>query len=187
MNKKAFTLIELMIVVVILWVLMATVLPKLTWGQAKARDVARTADLTAISQALEMFTSDNNQFPEAYWCLASWATADQTFQDIKRYLKNGQVPTDPVPTAKIWTSSLVYCGSWYYFYSALNNNWFDNAWYILCADVENYANWNFLATDLPTDKNLSSDTVSKLWEKVDTPTSTDDTANPNNTIYCVIR
>ena len=43
--KKAFTLIELMIVVVILWVLMSTILPKLTWAQARARDAWRIADL----------------------------------------------------------------------------------------------------------------------------------------------
>ena len=186
MNKKAFTLIELMIVVVILGVLMATVLPKLTWWQAKARDIARTADLTAISQALEMYTADNQQFP--LWDDACLVPGDTTWAlviaDIDRYLKNAQVPSDPVPTAKIWDWTPL-CQSWAYYYQALSNNWFARAWYIICADMENYSNANFDASSLSTLTDVAGAGWAVTWFTAEAGTVA--APKPNDSIYCVIR
>ena len=184
MNKKAFTLIELMIVVVILGVLMATVLPKLTWWQAKARDVARQADLTAISQALAMYSSENNNYPVASEaCLgstdAAWSGA---VADLARHLKWNKVPTDPIAAAKVWKTANLKCSDWEYYYSSLANNWFDNSGYIVCADMENYASANFLATNLPGTSASTVTTISALSAKVATETE----ADANDSIYCII-
>lgn len=63
MNKTAFTLIELLIVVAIIGILAAIAVPNFLNAQVRAK-VARTkGDLKALSTALEMYRLDNNQFP----------------------------------------------------------------------------------------------------------------------------
>jgi len=61
-NKKGFTLIELMIVVVILWILMATVLPKLSWTGG-SDDVERKTDLQNMQSHINDFWRKYWEFP----------------------------------------------------------------------------------------------------------------------------
>lgn len=58
-RKKAFTLIELLIVVAIIGILATIVIIAYTNAQAKARDNKRKADISAISGAVEMFKIDS--------------------------------------------------------------------------------------------------------------------------------
>ena len=99
--KKAFTLIELMIVVVILWVLMSTILPKLTWAQARSRDAWRIADLWNIAAALQVYYDDNWEYPwnnNSEWVCLSWSWAWVAWS-INNYMQSKKVPVDPQPTA----------------------------------------------------------------------------------------
>ncbi len=161
MNKKnmnkAFTLIELMIVVVILWILMSTVLPKLTWAQARARDTARIADLSNISAALWVYYDDYWEYPwtntwDQYCLSESWWVAS----DIKDYMQNSVVPQDPQSSSSFslcWWTEWINSWHWKYFYSPLTKKTLAKNSYILCADVETYqkANVNFrLITTAPT-------------------------------------
>lgn len=57
--KKAFTLVEMLIVIVIIGILAAALIPRLTGIQSRARDVARTADLQQLSTALATWNLDN--------------------------------------------------------------------------------------------------------------------------------
>src|SRR5690242_16413003 len=62
--KRAFTLIELLIVVAIIAVLAAIAVPNFLESQVRAK-VARTkADHRTIATALESYRVDNNHFPE---------------------------------------------------------------------------------------------------------------------------
>lgn len=64
MNKKAFTLIELMLVVIIIGALVAMVMPRLTGRSEQARVAAGKADVTAnIATALKLYELDNGNFP----------------------------------------------------------------------------------------------------------------------------
>ena len=65
MNKKAFTLIELMLVVIIIGVLAAMVMPRLVGRSEQARISAAKADINAnIALALDMFEMDIGYYPE---------------------------------------------------------------------------------------------------------------------------
>ena len=64
MNRKAFTLIELMLVVIIIGVLAAMVMPRLVGRSEQARVAAAKADINAnISLALDLFEMDIGHYP----------------------------------------------------------------------------------------------------------------------------
>ena len=64
MNKKGFTLIELMLVVIIIGVLVAMVAPRFAGRSKPAKITAAKADIEAnIAVALELFELDNGRYP----------------------------------------------------------------------------------------------------------------------------
>ncbi|MFH1621944.1 MAG: type II secretion system major pseudopilin GspG [Candidatus Omnitrophota bacterium] len=63
-NNKAFTLIELMLVVIIIGVLAAMVIPRLAGRSEQARQAAASADIEAnIATALDLYELDCGQYP----------------------------------------------------------------------------------------------------------------------------
>jgi general secretion pathway protein G len=63
---KAFTLIELMLVVIIIGALVAMVMPRLTGRTEQARATAAQADIRAnIATALKLYELDNGSFPSS--------------------------------------------------------------------------------------------------------------------------
>lgn len=63
MNKKAFTLIELLIVIVILGVLAVMITGNFFTSLKKGRDARRKADLEQTQRALEMYYEDKKAYP----------------------------------------------------------------------------------------------------------------------------
>lgn len=64
--NRAFTLIELMLVVIIIGALVAMVVPRLTGRSEQARRSAATADVRAnMATALKLYELDNGNFPTA--------------------------------------------------------------------------------------------------------------------------
>ncbi len=65
-NKKAFTLVEMLIVIVIIGILAAALMPQFLGMQARARDVAREGGLKTISTALAAYAADHNGYYPGY-------------------------------------------------------------------------------------------------------------------------
>ena len=64
-GKKAFTLVELMLVVIIIGVLIAMVAPRLAGRSEQAKVAAARADIQAnLASALDLYEIDNSVYPE---------------------------------------------------------------------------------------------------------------------------
>ena len=65
MNRKGFTLVEIMIVVAIIALLAAIAIPNVLRGRATANESAAIGNLRALTSSLEMRRSVNNAYPLA--------------------------------------------------------------------------------------------------------------------------
>jgi prepilin-type N-terminal cleavage/methylation domain-containing protein len=194
--RRGFTLIELMIVIVILGILMGTILPRLTGAQSRARDTARIADLNNISQALEVYSSDKGQYPNAACtggnavgcynanCLAGGATgATDTYNVLKSYMKGDRVPQN----VGLQTSTLGCIGS--YYYSPLTKGGSPNQSYVLASDVETWQMANYETADVPTNTEFQATDEASLHTPHINKLSTEPTSATNKevrSIYIVI-
>jgi len=61
--KKAFTLVEMLIVIIIIWILIAALFPKLKNAQKVARDTSRQMAIAQIWSALYQYQVDIWQYP----------------------------------------------------------------------------------------------------------------------------
>ncbi|OGH58871.1 MAG: hypothetical protein A2725_03935 [Candidatus Magasanikbacteria bacterium RIFCSPHIGHO2_01_FULL_33_34] len=80
MNKKGFTLIELLVVIAIIGLLSTLAVVALSSAREKARDSKRLSDLKQIQTALELYYTDNSEYPATAvggtFTLGDGATAD---------------------------------------------------------------------------------------------------------------
>jgi general secretion pathway protein G len=63
-RPNAFTLVEMLLVVVIIGILAAIVIPHIAGRAEQARETAARADIQSISSALGMFEVDNGFYPK---------------------------------------------------------------------------------------------------------------------------
>lgn len=94
-TQKGFTLIELLVVVAIIGMLASVVVVSLNSARAKARDAKRISDMKAVQNAIEMYYSDNGQYPDLSGTVTnSWVTAiPNTTQLNSTYIAS--LPTPP--------------------------------------------------------------------------------------------
>lgn len=90
-NVKAFSLIELLIVITIIGILAVVFLPKITSGPARARDAQRISDIADIANAIEMYNQDNEVYPGD----GSWQALTPNALGIDTYFDKGTIPQDP--------------------------------------------------------------------------------------------
>ena len=97
-DRRGFTLIEIMVVVVILGLLAALVVPKLIGRTEEAKKTQAAVQMKNIEQALELFKLDNGFYPTTDQGLQALVTIPDTGRIPKNYRKGGyldRVPKDP--------------------------------------------------------------------------------------------
>ncbi len=106
-KRNAFTLVELMLVVVIIGVLVAMVVPRLTGRAKQARVSAASADIEVnIPLAFDLYEVDNGFFPSTEQGLAALLTKPGSSPAPPNwngpYLK--KMPKDPWGNGYVYTS-----------------------------------------------------------------------------------
>ena len=93
--RRAFTLIELLLVMVILGILAALVVPKFSGRTEQARETAAKTQIVNFGVALDAFEVDNGYYPKGNSGLQDLVTQPRDAQNWKGpYMKN-EVPLDP--------------------------------------------------------------------------------------------
>ena len=100
-RRQAFTMIELLLVLVILGVLAALVVPKFAGRSEQAKITGAKTDIRGIETALEAFEIDNTRFPTTQEGLRALYERPANSLTWKGYLKRG-TPRDP------WGNEYVY-------------------------------------------------------------------------------
>ena len=160
---KAFTLVEMLIVIVIIGILIASLMPRMQTAQGRARDVARKNDLSQIQTAIITSQSDRGAWPYMKW---NTAESDANAIDVTKNANSGipvskiktqlinawmsEVPSDPNGSNDnfwLWTAAKNKAAQddnkWQYIYMVWKRNGVSNAWFVLMAktEVEWSSNW----------------------------------------------
>jgi prepilin-type N-terminal cleavage/methylation domain-containing protein len=157
---KAFTLVEMLIVIVIIGILIASLMPRMQSAQWRARDVARKNDLSQIQTSIITSQADRGAWPGMPWNMwKDTAGTDNTtvatgwiqIKKIASTLQDAwmtQIPTDPNGSNdNYWFGDLNAKQNtenyWQYIYMVWKRNWVKHAWFALMAktEVEGSSNW----------------------------------------------
>ncbi|HIP15357.1 MAG TPA: type II secretion system protein GspG [Sulfurimonas autotrophica] len=93
---SAFTLMELMIVIIILGLLAALVMPNLTGKSEEAKQKLVCIQMKNISQALKMFKVDNGRYPTTEEGLEA-LMKNPSPEDLPNYAKSGYLEDNNLP------------------------------------------------------------------------------------------
>lgn len=98
-RRDGFTLIELLIVIVIIGILSTLVIANFVGVRARARDAQRKTDLSQIRTALQLYYSDEGQYPS--WTTATSPDCGEEFGGDTGVTYIKEMPCDPkTPTQK---------------------------------------------------------------------------------------
>lgn len=95
--KKAFTLMELMVVIIILGLLASFVLPSITGKSEEAKEKVVCIQMKNIASALKMYKIDNSSYPST--------SEGLNLLVEKKYFEDGKLPKDSWNQPFIYTSN----------------------------------------------------------------------------------
>lgn len=152
-KQKAFTLVEMLIVIVIIWLLMSALIPKIAGMQAKGRDVARKANLNSINTSLVAYQTDKWVYPVQ---AMSGTNPYSTVDGVSWYLllNMTQIPKDPSPNRTCpwinWNAT-----PQRFMYTPIKRWWISNASSVLMACTEEGgSSSNFVYNSTSTDAGM---------------------------------
>ena len=91
LKQRAFTLIEIMVVVVILGILAAAVVPKIMSRPEQARIEKAKHDITALESALNIYKLDNYQYPSTDQGLDALVSKPSGSPQPRNYKRGGYI------------------------------------------------------------------------------------------------
>ena len=163
-NKKAFTLVELIVVITILAILWTIAFISLQWYSAQARDSKRLSDVQNIKKSLELFSLNTWKYPlpddgeqVLYWVendviWTQWIVWDNVYTNLSRNLN--EKPIDPF-TELEYTYSTINSQTKYEVLSVYESDlvWFNNLLDTINAASLNYpkVDWNYNGLFVKTD------------------------------------
>lgn len=100
--QRAFTLIELLLVLVILGILAAIVVPKFSGRTEQARQTAAQSQIATFGTALDAFEVDTGFYPKGKDGLLDLVQQPRDAQNWKGPYLKGEIPQDP------WGNDYVY-------------------------------------------------------------------------------
>jgi general secretion pathway protein G len=98
-RRRAFTLVEMLLVITIIGILAALVVPKMVGRSEQARQAAAHADISSIKTALDAFEVDNGYYPKSLQDLFQQPSNAKNWHGP--YLEN--VPQDPWGNPYVYT------------------------------------------------------------------------------------
>jgi len=93
-DKKGFTVIELLIVIIVIAVLAGIAVPTYNIVQSKSRESATKTEMSAIAKGIALYADDNEAYPQN-------GSIDALSQSISTYYSN-------MKTADAWGTSYIY-------------------------------------------------------------------------------
>jgi type II secretion system protein G len=117
MNKKGFTIIEILIVLAIIGIMFAIVTTYLTAAKQRGRDAVRIANVKELQQAIEIYFSNCYQFPATLEALMNDCGGSSNSRPILN-----SIPKDPL-------------GRDYGYYTTSNRSNMPMAYHV-CAELE---------------------------------------------------
>ena len=162
---NAFTLVEMLIVIVIIGILIAALMPRMQAAQWRARDVSRKTALSQIQSAIVVYQWDHWEWPleksKEITCTADsiadetspckgkkvgdkvtaekWATDGIAVSAISSMLKEAwmsDIPSDPLKSKVSWLWEYTWNENGDYAYLVAGRNWTSNWWFALMAKTE---------------------------------------------------
>jgi prepilin-type N-terminal cleavage/methylation domain-containing protein len=107
-RSRAFTLIELLIVITIIGILAVALIPRLAGGPSRARDATRKSDLQQIATALEFYANDNNGgYPQATSSTTGAFCASSAFASGGGFPLTGYMSTIPTDPQSLATNTVI--------------------------------------------------------------------------------
>ncbi len=102
-RRQAFTLVELLLVLVILGILAAIVIPKFSGRTEQAKEQAAVTQIATFRTALDAFEVDNGYYPKGRNGLQDLIVQPRDAQNWRGpYLQTDRIPLDP------WGSEYMY-------------------------------------------------------------------------------
>jgi general secretion pathway protein G len=98
-KRNAFTLIEIMVVIIILGLLAAFVIPNITGKSEEAKQKLVCVQMKSLAEGLKMFKIDNGSYPTTEEGIAALITnpSSDTYPSYSKngYLEGKNLPKDP--------------------------------------------------------------------------------------------